>query len=82
MSQSEGQQQMDAVVMQASGPPAESLAVRSEPVPEPGPGDVLVEVHAASVNPLDCVNALGGCCQSAPWPRPKVFRRGIGPYIA
>lgn len=50
---------MDAVVMQASGPPAQSLAVRSEPVPEPGPGEVLVEVHAAAVNPLDIVNALG-----------------------
>lgn len=50
---------MDAVVIQASGPPAQSLAVRSEPVPEPGPGEVLVEVHAAAVNPLDIVNALG-----------------------
>ena len=53
------QQQMDAVVIRASGPPAESLAVRSEPVPEPGPAEVLVEVHAAAVNPLDAVNALG-----------------------
>jgi NADPH:quinone reductase-like Zn-dependent oxidoreductase len=39
------QQQMDAVVIQASGPPAQSLAYRSEPVPEPGPGKVLVVVH-------------------------------------
>jgi NADPH:quinone reductase len=52
--------QMDAVVIEASGPPAQSLANRSEPVPEPGPGEVLVEVHAAAVNPLDVVNALGG----------------------
>jgi NADPH:quinone reductase-like Zn-dependent oxidoreductase len=59
MSHSEEQQQMDAVVIQASGPPAQSLAVRSEPVPVPGPGEVLVEVHAASVNPLDIANALG-----------------------
>jgi NADPH:quinone reductase-like Zn-dependent oxidoreductase len=53
------QQQMDAVVIQASGPPAESLVVRSEPLPEPGSGEVVVEVHAAAVNPLDAVNALG-----------------------
>jgi hypothetical protein len=51
--------QMDAVVIQASGPPAQSLALRSVPVPEPGPGEVLVEVHAAAVNPLDVVNAAG-----------------------
>ena len=53
------EQQMNAVIIQASGPPAQSLAVRSVPVPKPVPGEVLVEVHAASVNPLDAVNALG-----------------------
>ncbi|MCW2905550.1 MAG: hypothetical protein JWL68_339 [Actinomycetia bacterium] len=58
-SHSNEQQQMDAVVIQASGPPAQSLAYRSEPVPEPGPEEVLVEVHAAAVNPLDVANALG-----------------------
>jgi NADPH:quinone reductase len=53
-------QQMDAVVMQAAGPPAQALAVRSEPVPVPGPGEVLVEVHAAGVNPFDVFIASGG----------------------
>ena len=37
-SHSNEQQQMDAVVIQASGPPGQSLAYRCEPVPEPGPG--------------------------------------------
>jgi NADPH:quinone reductase len=58
-SRSHEQQQMDAVVLRASGPPAQSLAYRSEPVPEPGPGEVLVEVHAAAVNPLDVANVMG-----------------------
>jgi NADPH:quinone reductase-like Zn-dependent oxidoreductase len=53
------EQQMDALVMHAAGAPADSLAIRSTPMPEPGPGEVLVEVHAAAVNPLDAVNALG-----------------------
>jgi NADPH:quinone reductase-like Zn-dependent oxidoreductase len=53
------QQQMEAIVIEASGPPAQSLAYRSEPVPEQGPGDVLVEVHAAAVNPLDVANTAG-----------------------
>jgi NADPH2:quinone reductase len=52
-------QQMKALVIQVGGPPAQALAVRSEPVPEPGPGEVLVEVHAAGVNPLDLANSAG-----------------------
>ena len=51
--------QMEAVVIREFGPPAESLAVRAEPIPELGPGEVLVEVHAAGVNPFDGANALG-----------------------
>jgi NADPH:quinone reductase-like Zn-dependent oxidoreductase len=54
------EQQMDALVMKAGGPPAQALVVRPEPVPVPGPGEVLVEVHAAGVNPFDVFIAGGG----------------------
>jgi hypothetical protein len=50
------QQPMDALVIQAGGVPANGLAISSEPVPQPGPGEVLVEVLAAAVNPLDVAN--------------------------
>lgn len=43
---------MKAVVFERYGGP-EVMAVRDIPDPEAGPDDVLVEVHAASVNPLD-----------------------------
>jgi NADPH:quinone reductase-like Zn-dependent oxidoreductase len=43
--------QMDAVVIQASGAPAQSLAYRSEPVPEPGPGEVLVALPLVTWRP-------------------------------
>ena len=61
-------QQMDAVVIQAFGPPAQSLVYRSEPVPEPGPGEVLVELHAAGVNPFDYANAMGFLAALTPPP--------------
>jgi len=53
------QKQMDAIVIQSSGLPAESLALRTEAVPQAGPGEVLIEVRAAGVSPFDAVNALG-----------------------
>lgn len=40
---------MHAVVMERFGPP-EVLQYREVPDPEPGPGEVVVEVHAVSIN--------------------------------
>ena len=53
------QWQMEAIVIEAAGAPAEALRHRSVPVPEPGAGEVVVEVHAAAVNPLDVAIAAG-----------------------
>ncbi|NUR63019.1 MAG: quinone oxidoreductase, partial [Catenulispora sp.] len=41
---------MRAVVVEEFGGP---LQLRDIPQPVPGPGQVLVEVHASGVNPLD-----------------------------
>jgi alcohol dehydrogenase len=38
----------------------ERLTLRDLPQPEPGPGDLLVEIHAASVNPVDFKIRSGG----------------------
>ena len=43
---------MKAVQIDAFGGP-EVLQVRDIPDPMPGPGDVLIDIHAASVNPAD-----------------------------
>lgn len=50
---------MRAARLHAYGPP-EALVVEDCPAPRPGPRDVLVEVHAASVNPVDCKIRSGG----------------------
>ncbi|MEO6510356.1 MAG: alcohol dehydrogenase catalytic domain-containing protein, partial [Nocardioides sp.] len=44
---------MRAATYHRYGPPEEVVTVRDVPVPEPGPGEVLVRVRAASVNALD-----------------------------
>jgi NADPH2:quinone reductase len=50
---------MRAVVYERFGGP-EVLQVREWPDPEPGPGQLLVAVHAAGVNPVDAQNRADG----------------------
>lgn len=45
---------MKALVQHAYGPLASSLRLGELPDPDPGPGEVLVRVHYAGINPLDC----------------------------
>jgi len=46
---------MRAVVVEQPGGP-EALAPTTLPAPTPGPGEVVVEVEAVGVNPVDCGN--------------------------
>ena len=53
-----------AMVMAGPGAP---LTADARPIPEPGPGEVLVRVRATSLNYHDLVNLLG--LIDGPWPR-------------
>ena len=65
---------MRAIVVDEFGPP-ERLRVAEMPPPRPGPGEVLVEVHAAPVNYVDLL-VVGGTYQFLP---ARPFIPGKGP---
>ncbi len=63
---------MKAIVMRTFGPP-EILRLEEVPTPVPGPGEVLIEVHAVSVNrTLDLV------VRSGKYPRPVKLPHVLG----
>ena len=65
---------MRAIVVDQFGPP-EALQAREVPLPVPGPGEVLVETHAAPINYVDAL-VVGGTYQFLP---PRPFIPGKGP---
>src|SRR5713226_1750040 len=65
---------MRAIVVDEFGPP-EGFRIAEVPAPVPGPGEVLVRVHAAPVNYVDLL-VVGGTYQFLP---PRPFIPGKGP---
>src|SRR5271170_741083 len=65
---------MRAIVVSEFGPP-EGLRAAEVPMPVPGPGEVLIETHAAPVNYVDML-VVGGTYQFLP---PFPFIPGKGP---
>src|SRR5213594_724131 len=70
---------MRAIVVEEFGPP-ERLHVGEMPMPAPGPGEVLVETHAAPVNYVDML-VVGGTYQFLP-PRPFIPGKGPAGVVA
>ena len=50
---------MKHLVLTQFGTPSESVALHDDPDPAPGPGDVLVRMEAAAVNPSDLLLVRG-----------------------
>ena len=49
---------------------AQTLQYEDAPLPEPGPGDVRVRVHATAVNPIDWKIRQGYLADALPYPMP------------
>lgn len=65
---------MKAIWYEANGAAHDVLVQGEMPTPEPGPGEVLVRVHASGVNPSDCKTRAG----SRPMTAPRVIPHSDG----
>jgi NADPH2:quinone reductase len=69
---------MRAAWYEASGPAREVIRIGELPRPEPGPGEVLVRVHASGVNPSDTKRRAGWRKEPLAWPRIIPHSDGAG----
>lgn len=74
---------MRAAWYERKGPAAEVLTVGERPVPEPGPGELLVRVRASGVNPSD-TKGRGGARGATDMPFPLIVphQDGAGEVVA
>ena len=66
---------MRAVVLDAVPAPPEALVARERPVPQPGPGWVLIEVKAFGLNRSELKTRLGLADPDVTFPRVRGSRR-------
>lgn len=69
---------MRAVVYTSKGPAAEVLKIVDKPVPEPGPGEVLVKVVYSGVNPSDVKSRSGIAARTGGFPEVTPHSDGSG----
>lgn len=67
---------MKAAILDKYDKNGRELQIRELPVPEPGPGEVLVRVHTAGVNPLDNMITRGEANRPLPLPARDGKRAG------
>ena len=68
---------MRQVVQRRTGEPAEVVEVDIVPIPEPGPGELLVSLDAAPVNPAELLMFEGANGYGPTRPGTGWFRRGL-----
>jgi NADPH:quinone reductase-like Zn-dependent oxidoreductase len=68
---------MHSILFEQFGEPAEVLAVRDAPIPEPGAGEVRVRMLAAPVNPSDLLTVRGQYARLPKLPATPGFE-GVG----
>lgn len=71
---------MKAVVLHEYGPPSK-LKYEDAPDPRPGPGEVLVAVRAASINPIDFKMRSGAVREHFPVSFPAILGRDVAGIV-